>query len=94
MQQDLNKLLEIASESEDGTRNASADHGVPCPLLGLKGRINRARYFWIKISISEIIPFDRGRLSLGTWQGVFLWEHRARPHTREIVLSIQGAAAE
>lgn len=39
---------------------------------------------------SEVIPFDRGHLSLGTWQGLFLWEHRTRPHTREIVVSIQG----
>ncbi len=39
---------------------------------------------------AEVIPFDQGRLSLGTWQGLFLWEHRARPHTREIVVSIQG----
>lgn len=39
---------------------------------------------------AEVIPFDRGRLSLGTWQGIFLWEHRSRPHTRDIVVSIQG----
>lgn len=38
----------------------------------------------------EVIPFVNGRLSLGTWQGVFLWEHRARSHSRRIVLSYQG----
>lgn len=38
----------------------------------------------------EVIPFVEGRLCLGTWQGVFLWEHRARPHSRRIVLSFQG----
>ncbi|MAE64743.1 MAG: hypothetical protein CMJ18_10795 [Phycisphaeraceae bacterium] len=43
---------------------------------------------------AEIIPFDRGRLSLGTWQGVFLWEHRSRPHTREIVLSVHGVTEQ
>lgn len=38
----------------------------------------------------EVIPFMDGRLCLGTWQGVFLWEHRARSHERRIVLSFQG----
>ena len=39
---------------------------------------------------TEVIPFVDGRLCLGTWQGVFLWEHRARSHQRRIVLSYQG----
>lgn len=39
---------------------------------------------------SEVIPFVDGRLCLGTWQGLFLWEHRARPHNRSIVLSYIG----
>jgi len=39
---------------------------------------------------AEVIPFVEGRLCLGTWQGVFLWEHRARSHTRRVVLSYQG----
>ncbi len=39
---------------------------------------------------AEVIPFDGGRLCLGTWQGVFLWEHRTAPHTRQIAVSVQG----
>ncbi|HVU16919.1 MAG TPA: secondary thiamine-phosphate synthase enzyme YjbQ [Candidatus Didemnitutus sp.] len=39
---------------------------------------------------SETIPFSEGRLLLGTWQGLFLWEHRRAPHEREIVLTIFG----
>ncbi len=39
---------------------------------------------------SETIPFHEGRLLLGTWQGVFLWEHRASSHQREIVISVHG----
>ena len=39
---------------------------------------------------AEVIPFVEGRLCLGTWQGVFLWEHRAHSHSRRIVLSYQG----
>lgn len=39
---------------------------------------------------SEVIPFHDARMLLGTWQGVFLWEHRTRPHTRTIIVSIHG----
>lgn len=39
---------------------------------------------------SETIPVGRGRLLLGTWQGVFLWEHRAAPHARRIVVTVMG----
>lgn len=39
---------------------------------------------------AEVIPFVNGRLCLGTWQGVFLWEHRNHSHERRIVLSYQG----
>lgn len=34
------------------------------------------------------IPIENGRLALGTWQGVFLWEHRYQPHTRSLILSV------
>jgi secondary thiamine-phosphate synthase enzyme len=36
------------------------------------------------------IPLVAGELVLGTWQGVFLWEHRTRPHRREVVLHLIG----
>ena len=39
---------------------------------------------------AEVIPFVNGRLCLGSWQGVFLWEHRNHSHERRIVLSFQG----
>ena len=39
---------------------------------------------------SESIPFAEGELLLGTWQGIFLWEHRAAPHTRSVVLTFVG----
>jgi len=37
------------------------------------------------------IPVLQGALALGTWQGIYLIEHRARPHRREIVLQFIGA---
>lgn len=39
---------------------------------------------------SEVIPVIHGRLALGTWQGIFLFEHRRAPHTRSIVISVVG----
>ena len=39
---------------------------------------------------SEQIPFTNGRLQLGTWQGVFLWEHRNSAHSRRIIFSYLG----
>lgn len=39
---------------------------------------------------SEVIPVVDGRLALGTWQGVFLFEHRRAAHVREIVVSVVG----
>lgn len=39
---------------------------------------------------SEQIPIAQGRLVLGIWQGIYLWEHRQRSHQREIVVHISG----
>lgn len=40
---------------------------------------------------SEVIPIIGGRMALGTWQGIFLFEHRRAPHTRSVAVSIVGA---
>jgi secondary thiamine-phosphate synthase enzyme len=45
-------------------------------------------------SVSLGIPVKDGRMTLGTWQGVYLIEHRASPHRRKIVLSFIGHSAE
>jgi secondary thiamine-phosphate synthase enzyme len=39
---------------------------------------------------SETIPVQDGRMTLGTWQGIFLFEHRSAPHQREIVITVTG----
>jgi len=39
---------------------------------------------------SEVIPIARGRMTLGTWQGIFVFEHRRAPHARTIVVSVVG----
>lgn len=39
---------------------------------------------------SETVPFAEGKLLLGTWQGVFLWEHRRAAHTRRLTVTAIG----
>ncbi|GAB4376556.1 MAG: secondary thiamine-phosphate synthase enzyme YjbQ [Elainellaceae cyanobacterium] len=39
---------------------------------------------------SEQIPIANGRLVLGTWQGIYIWEHRRHSHVRELVVHISG----
>jgi secondary thiamine-phosphate synthase enzyme len=39
---------------------------------------------------SESVPFAEGRMLLGTWQGIFLWEHRRAPHARSVVVTVIG----
>ncbi|HEY6168445.1 MAG TPA: secondary thiamine-phosphate synthase enzyme YjbQ [Verrucomicrobiae bacterium] len=36
------------------------------------------------------VPFQRGELLLGTWQGIYLWEHRLDPHRRTVVVHVVG----
>jgi secondary thiamine-phosphate synthase enzyme len=38
----------------------------------------------------EVIPIAKGKLQLGTWQGIFLFEHRRAPHHRKVVVTIMG----
>lgn len=40
---------------------------------------------------SELIPVVQGRLGLGTWQGLYLFEHRHRPGRRRLVVTVSGA---
>jgi secondary thiamine-phosphate synthase enzyme len=39
---------------------------------------------------SEVIPVAESRMQLGTWQGIFLFEHRRAAHTRKIVVTVMG----
>ncbi|MEW6024058.1 MAG: secondary thiamine-phosphate synthase enzyme YjbQ [Pseudomonadota bacterium] len=36
------------------------------------------------------VPVGGGRLLLGTWQGIYLWEHRTAPHRRKVVVTVLG----
>jgi secondary thiamine-phosphate synthase enzyme len=39
---------------------------------------------------SEMVPVRDGSLALGTWQAIYVWEHRARPHRRSLVVTVMG----
>jgi secondary thiamine-phosphate synthase enzyme len=41
-------------------------------------------------AVNLSIPVRGGRLALGTWQGIYLWEHRTRPHSRRVALHFIG----
>lgn len=41
-------------------------------------------------AVSLSIPVSGGRMALGTWQGIYLFEHRDRPHRREVVLHLSN----
>jgi secondary thiamine-phosphate synthase enzyme len=47
-----------------------------------------ARSLLTGISIS--VPIANGRMLLGTWQGIYLWEHRTQPHVREVCVTVIG----
>ena len=41
-------------------------------------------------STSETVPVVNGKLLLGTWQGIYLWEHRDQPHSRNVMVCMVG----
>jgi secondary thiamine-phosphate synthase enzyme len=41
-------------------------------------------------AVNLSIPVAESRLTLGTWQGIYLWEHRTAPHTRHVVVHLLG----
>ena len=42
------------------------------------------------LKTSEQIPISGGELVLGTWQGIYVWEHRDSPHRRQVVVHVLG----
>mgnify|MGYP003349656077 FL=1 len=44
----------------------------------------------VLLGSSVLVPISRGQLALGTWQGIYLWEHRHAPHRRSLVMHVLG----
>jgi len=68
---------------EDETRYAHDDEGPDDMPAHARSALTKT---------SESIPITAGRLALGTWQAIYLWEHRHRPHRRELVVQVCGRA--
>ncbi|MDB5682717.1 MAG: hypothetical protein JWM75_415 [Sphingomonas bacterium] len=67
---------------EDPTRYAHDDEGPDDMPAHLRTALTQ---------VQIAVPVIDGRMALGTWQGIYLFEHRARPHRREIALHLIGA---
>jgi secondary thiamine-phosphate synthase enzyme len=66
---------------EDGTRYIHSAEGKDDMPAHIRSALTHT---------SEHIPISRGSLVLGTWQGIYLWEHRQRSHQREVIIHISG----
>ena len=65
--------------------------GDPAYLHDQEGPDDMAAHIRSVLTQSEItIPVRAGRLALGTWQGLYLWEHRYRAHRRIITVTLTG----
>lgn len=65
--------------------------GDPAYLHDQEGPDDMAAHIRSVLTQSEItIPIQAGRLTLGTWQGLFIWEHRYRAHRRNLTITLTG----
>lgn len=69
-------IAELAPESRRWEHTEEGPDDMPAHA---RGAVTRT---------SEILPVIEGRLALGTWQGLYLWEHRRRAHRRRLVISV------
>lgn len=77
---DLAKWMErLAPEDERAYEHA--DEGIDDMPAHLRSAVTRS---------SETIPITGGKLALGTWQAVYLWEHRRAPHARTLTVTVSG----
>ena len=68
-----------------------APDGDPAYLHDTEGPDDMAAHARsVLTSNSLTLPVTEGRLALGTWQGVYLWEHRHQPHARRLVVTVVG----
>lgn len=65
--------------------------GDPAHLHTMEGPDDMPAHIRSVLTSSELtIPVRNGRLALGTWQGVYLWEHRHTPHRRRLDITVIG----
>ena len=65
--------------------------GDPAFIHDLEGPDDMPAHIRTILTQSSLsLPVENGRCELGTWQGVFLWEHRNVPHRRQLVITVLG----
>ncbi|AKT40018.1 secondary thiamine-phosphate synthase enzyme YjbQ [Chondromyces crocatus] len=72
-------MSKLAPESDEYEHDDEGPDDMPGHLRSAVTRTN------------EVIPVTDGRLALGRWQALYLWEHRSAPHVRRLVVTILGA---
>jgi secondary thiamine-phosphate synthase enzyme len=75
-------LATMAPESRDWEHDAEGPDDMPAHAKSVLTRC------------SESIPVREGQLALGTWQAIYLWEHRRRPHRRDVIVNVIGVGAD
>jgi secondary thiamine-phosphate synthase enzyme len=73
-----NFMAKLVPESAQYIHNAEGPDDMPAHIRTALTRT------------SENIPINSGHLVLGTWQGIYVWEHRQRSHARELVVHVFG----
>ena len=68
-----------------------APDGDPAYVHDDEGPDDMAAHARTVLTASSLqMPVAEGRLALGTWQGIYLWEHRHAPHARSVVVTVLG----
>jgi secondary thiamine-phosphate synthase enzyme len=71
-------IARLAPESRDYHHDDEGPDDMPAHLRS------------VLTGVQLSIPLIGGQLALGTWQGIYLWEHRRRPHRRQVALHLLG----
>ena len=75
----------------EGFMSRLVPDGDPAWIHSMEGPDDMPAHIRSVLTCSELtLPVREGRLALGTWQGVYLWEHRTHPHRRRIDISIMA----
>jgi secondary thiamine-phosphate synthase enzyme len=79
VRRDLQRWVDrIAPETDDYEHDTEGPDDMPAHIRAAMTRT------------AETVPVREGELLLGTWQAIYLWEHRLAPHLRQLVVTVMG----
>jgi secondary thiamine-phosphate synthase enzyme len=68
-----------------------APDGDPSYIHDYEGDDDMAAHVRSVLTTNDLtLPVSKGAMMLGTWQGIYLWEHRYQPHVRKFVITVSG----